>query len=121
MLFEPYDGVFTMSVSAVLFFRSFSTNLHFNCCSALIYFIFIILLLRYFRRVYLQNFTQHHNTTEATTKKRVVTAFFILFTLLSYNISNIVFISSFYLSIMVSYISSTITNSISRNKNKEKL
>ena len=48
-------------------------------------FVFILILLRYFRRVYLQKFTQHHNITAETTKNRVGTAFLILFTLLSDN------------------------------------
>ena len=84
--FKPYDGIFTMRISAVILFCSSSANIHFHCCSALICFIFIIIVLWYLRRVNLQNFTQHHNTTAATTKKRVGTAFVILFTSLSYNI-----------------------------------
>ena len=85
--YETYGIWFTMRVFAFVLFRSFSSNLHFHCCSALISFIFIIIVLRCFSPVYLQNFIQHYNTTSATTKKRVGTAVVILFNLLYYNIS----------------------------------
>ena len=62
------------------FFCQLSANLQFHCCLVLICFILIIFVLQYFRRVYLQKFTQHHNKTAETTKKRVGTAFVILFT-----------------------------------------
>ena len=37
MLFEPNDGVFTIRIYTVIFFCSFSDNLHFHCCFALIF------------------------------------------------------------------------------------
>ena len=56
-------------------------------CMLTFCFVFIVLVLQYFRRVSLQKFTHHRNTTTAATKKSVDTVFFILFTLLSNNIS----------------------------------
>ena len=76
----PSDGVFKMSVSAVLLFRSFFANLCFHFCLALIVFVFIIIVLQYLLNLYLQNSTQNHNTTSATTNNRVRIESVILFT-----------------------------------------
>ena len=84
----PWWGIYNERLRRS-FFRSFSANLHFHCCSALICFIFIILLLQYCCRVYFHNFTQYHNTTAAATENRVGTSFVVFFNLLSYNISQI--------------------------------
>ena len=93
-----------MSVSAVLLFCSFSTNLHFHCWLALICFIFIILVLQYFRRVCSQKFTQNYFTIAATTNKKIGTPFFLFLPYYLIIFPYIVFISNCYSSIMVSYI-----------------
>ena len=83
---NPMVAYLRMYVSVVIFLRSFFANLHFHFCLALIFYVFITLVLRYFRCMYLQNFTQHYNTTVATTNKRVGTEIVILFTSLYHNI-----------------------------------